>query len=243
MTYGIGNNKKKTKKELMEGAQDLVKARIVAANTIEYIQSDGSKVIRLHNTDILKFRHDGTIEYNTGGWFTPTTKRRINEFQSRINVYQEKSVWYFNLNAEGGWRKRFDFFDGMIIDLDGKIVNAEKGKTEHDEKRRILKKIHAYIKGLRELESLPSPDESGGDCFYCQFTTDDQKSLGDATSNHSHLENHLDEGYYMYSLIMNALIDSGRTGHGAAIMYSMDIRDLICRAVSDYFKRRFAIAR
>jgi hypothetical protein len=41
---------------------------------------DDEIAVRLHNTDVVTFRRDGAITLNTGGWFTVTTKERINRF-------------------------------------------------------------------------------------------------------------------------------------------------------------------
>ena len=70
-----------TKREMMEGVE-AKEAKIIANNTVEYIKPDGTKVIRLHHTDILEFPPRGGVIFNSGGWKTVTTKSRMNEFQS-----------------------------------------------------------------------------------------------------------------------------------------------------------------
>lgn len=61
-------------------------------------------IVRYHETDILKF-NDERIELNTGGWFTATTKTRLNQaafqFGLFFKVYQSKGLWYVT-TARGG---------------------------------------------------------------------------------------------------------------------------------------------
>lgn len=61
-------------------------------NAMEKVQS-----VRYHSTDVVRFTDD-YILLNTGGWFTQTTKRRMNqaslEYGLGFNVYQKNHVWY-----------------------------------------------------------------------------------------------------------------------------------------------------
>ena len=81
------------KSEILEGVS-YEKAKFVANNTIEYHQSDGTRVIRLYRTDIIKFCPDGTIVLDSGGYKTKTTKNRIEEFVQGLWILQENYVWY-----------------------------------------------------------------------------------------------------------------------------------------------------
>lgn len=242
MLYGSEAPKPKTKKMLMK-ATGAVRGKMIAKNTLDYITSDGTRKIRLHETDVLTFRHDGTIEYNTGEWKTPTTKRRINDLQDRITVHQQAGIWYWNATAAGGWRKTRVFFDGMIIDPAGKCINLEAGKNEAEEKKHLIKLIKNYCKEFRNLETLPDPHNAAGDCFYCQLRTADGTAAGDATGSQDHLISHLEEKYFMFNLTWNALIDAGRGERNAAHIYRMDYINLIARDIAAYFKKRLGIAR
>jgi hypothetical protein len=61
----------------------------------------GFTVVRYHDTDIVKVS-ENYIELNTGGWFTLTTKRRMNQVSSAYNlgfyVYQLNGSWYAKLD-------------------------------------------------------------------------------------------------------------------------------------------------
>jgi len=66
----------------------------IGNNTWAIRNEDGSVSIRLHRTNILIFYPDNTCKYNTGGWQSVTTKRRMNEY-APIPVYQQDWQWYF----------------------------------------------------------------------------------------------------------------------------------------------------
>jgi len=53
---------------------------------------DGSYAVRLHATDVVTIHADGTFTLDTGGWYTVTTKDRINRY-SPARVYSERGVW------------------------------------------------------------------------------------------------------------------------------------------------------
>ena len=61
----------------------------ICPNTLEIIK-DGQRVIRFWNTDILIFSKDNqSVKVFNGGYFTPTTKDRLNKFLP-YRVYQHK---------------------------------------------------------------------------------------------------------------------------------------------------------
>lgn len=55
------------------------RSRKVANNTYLERKGDGSISLRLHDTDVVNFRPDGSVAVDTGGWFTNTTRARIND--------------------------------------------------------------------------------------------------------------------------------------------------------------------
>lgn len=70
--------------------------------------------VRFHETDIIT--HDTknkTIILDSGGWRTPTTKNRINQYLSENNIglgiFQKKGKWYIAQDLE--------FFDNIKINL------------------------------------------------------------------------------------------------------------------------------
>jgi hypothetical protein len=67
--------------------------------------------VRFHETFIVKYDSKG-FELNTGGWKTPTTKARMNEF-GPVSVRSVKGVWH----ADG-----VEFFDGMRFKVEGDAI-------------------------------------------------------------------------------------------------------------------------
>jgi len=72
-------------------------------------------VVRLHETDVVIIRPDGTYRLNSGRWRTVTTKNRMNMVLPCC-VSQRKGIWCIG--------DKF-YTDGMLIDSDGIVI----GKT------------------------------------------------------------------------------------------------------------------
>jgi hypothetical protein len=66
--------------------------------------------VRLHNTDVVTFHVNGAIILNTNGWWTVTSKDRLNRF-SPAYVSSNRGVWTVSY---GGLSCRY--FDGMNLD-------------------------------------------------------------------------------------------------------------------------------
>lgn len=72
---------------------------------------EGWTCMRYHRTVVAKCRREPgedqtKVILNTGGWFTPTTKKRMNQFAEdnglRFQVYQQDFEWFVDL---GSWFK------------------------------------------------------------------------------------------------------------------------------------------
>ena len=65
------------------------------ATTVRY--ENGETIVRYHQTDILKHNLE-RICLNTGGWFTATTKTRLNQASNQFGlgfrVYQKDHEWF-----------------------------------------------------------------------------------------------------------------------------------------------------
>lgn len=91
-------------------------------NNTWLIRRDAETVaLRLHSTDILTFKLDGTVTIKTGGWQTVTTKARINEHvPDGFGLGQTKGVWHWYMNGE----RVKEFCDGDVIESAGQDVPA-----------------------------------------------------------------------------------------------------------------------
>ena len=80
-------------------------------------------IVTFHNTAVVQVVNDRYVILNSGGWLTPTTKRRMNQASDvyRLNylVYQKGWVWYVQTPET-----ITEFTDNIIIDkVSGKILN------------------------------------------------------------------------------------------------------------------------
>lgn len=171
-------------------------------NNTWLVRREGHVALRLHNTDILKYWPDGSVEYYAGNWQTWTTKDRLNKF-GPLRIYSDRGVW---LTGRNGSTVAFE--DGMRVMADGTITGAgeDPGKT-----RKERKAIAAFAKRYMDaLEAGKVPAPSGADCWFC--TMKESKTglpLGDAMEDRTHLQAHMDESYFVPSLLRNALESSG----------------------------------
>jgi hypothetical protein len=56
--------------------------------------------VRLHSTYIVRFHENGTVTLHTGGYYTVTTKERINHFVLG-SVWQSNHQWFYHTPATG----------------------------------------------------------------------------------------------------------------------------------------------
>lgn len=201
------------------------KLKKIGKNTFEY-EIDGVLKIRLYDTDIIEFIDNKTI-LNTGGYYTNTTKKRMNDFLSIGHVRQHKNDWYYYCN---GIEERY--FDGMQIDnLTGKILNKEEAPFFNEidnHNKEINKKIKAYC---QEINKNDLPDDSNGDCLFCTAP-----SLSNDTE---HLLLHLEEKYIMKSLIINSLYEAGydNPDYVYTIYKASEDKPMITKSVTKYFRK------
>jgi len=64
---------------------------------------DGNIVVKYHNTDVVAV-NNGKITLKTGGWWTNTTKTRMNQASNQFglgfHVYQKAGEWFVTYNGE-----------------------------------------------------------------------------------------------------------------------------------------------
>ena len=59
----------------------------------------------LHNNLIAEMNHYGTIKISNAGWFSNTTKERLNGLPN-VNINQKNFIWYLNGKEwNGDWIK------------------------------------------------------------------------------------------------------------------------------------------
>lgn len=215
---------KRTKTEITSLVdKPMAKSRIVAKNTIEIHYEDGTKAIRLHDTDVVTF-HPDKIVFDSGGWRTPTTKDRMTTF-SPFRISQDKGIWYI---------KGYFFYDGIEMGYDGNLLSENK-KPDYKYIKKTKRKINKFVRLITE-DNLPVPNN--GDCWFCLMKTEDGETLGDIGNNHDHLWSHIEEGYLPGSLLVNAMREKGYNDMQIAAHYQMKIADTFRRAVRKYLHKR-----
>lgn len=201
--------------------------RKVGNNTYLERREDGQIALKYHATDVLTYSAKG-VEYNTGGWYTVTTKVRFNDYGvSNIRVFSDRGTWYvakskpwsesWNEMSYDQWRKGegapTPFFDGILISNEGVILNPlPVSETEKREQARKLlrRKVNAYVGIAMKRFEAGMPAQDSGDCIFCQFrTVEGGVPLGDSVGDNEHLLSHIDEGYVMPSLFWNAVKAKG----------------------------------
>lgn len=114
---------RRTKAEQLHGLTGYVSARKVAHNTIERTMPDGTRIIRLHLTDIVTIFPNGVIEINSDGYQTSTTKDRINTYIGPCwSLFQEKGRWYLYRRMDS---TKHAYKDGSRLLPDGTLVQPE----------------------------------------------------------------------------------------------------------------------
>lgn len=188
--------------------------RKLANNTYLERRDENTIAVRLHATDVVTFRPQ-SVEINTGGWFTVTTKNRINRF-SPIHIYSERRRWLLYLNKSEdvpypNWESQgYIYYDGIRVTNDGlKVRKPRNVPPVPPATSEIITRINAFVReSIKQLnEGLPIP--SGADCWYCAMQTEDGATLGDAFTDTDHLENHIAENYVVPSLLWHAVSEAG----------------------------------
>jgi hypothetical protein len=237
---------RETLKERMNGVAYVGKPKLIANNTVRYMREDGSEVVRLHHTDVVIKRPDGTYELNTGGWKTSTTKDRINCY-SPARVYSKSGTWYLAADVP--------FYDGVVIGPNGELPKAKPAIATKEQALR--KQIRTFVGRLDKMECLPEPGP--GDCWYCSMfqrepvrNGEDKHGYAGMTKtgpmeDNEHIHSHIEEGYMHGSLIMNALTWAGY--RDPSLIWHMENNnrksgrkpDMVKRAMRRYLYRKLGM--
>lgn len=86
-------------------------------NNTTVVNRDGKTYLTFHQTDIVIVHKGGQLEFNSGGYETTTTKKRMNDFQDVVRIFQKDYAWFAKSSAG-----TFKFFDGIKFDSDGNFI-------------------------------------------------------------------------------------------------------------------------
>ncbi len=198
-----------------------IKAKLAARNTLDYVGADGRRRIRLHKTDILTFTKDGAgFTIDTGGWNTPTTRARLNEYLPagwQVGTTRGRLYLAHYAIIENGYAQRRDysnteFRETISVSANGKVKSDVSPKAAD----KLAKQIDVYMAAWRK-RGLPSAEDSGGDPWiFTEGKVEASVMLGWIKSKYVHRR--------LYSL---ALAYAGMTPQGIAYRHhSADQRGL-----------------
>lgn len=159
--------------------------------------------VKFHETDIVKLYPDGRVRLYTGGWRTPITRSRIEEY-SGIHVQSHEGIWFVYKDSK---TYLTPFYDGMLFDPRHKVVHPRKETVDS-----VMRRKHALDRAVtRYIQDFTADlkrqvDERGGfnrpnngDCWGCTMFGDHEVD---------HLVSHFVEDYFVPSLLMNAITES-----------------------------------
>lgn len=219
-------------------------------------------IIKLHDSDIIELLPD-SIMLDSCGFKTSTTKDRLNKALSpcKMSIYQDKFIWY--IAAWGDYGNKNIYQDNMtikfnpdnyeVLKIDG-LGNMDDIKRINQLKRRIDKYSDKFIKALFNNE-VEKP--SNGDCFYCLMReVNSSIPIGELNNDNSHIESHMEEDYFVPSLLMRSIEIFSVSLMAKSILYSLwyesdndklawgeDItKDQLKSSLKRYIRRQFNIA-
>jgi hypothetical protein len=153
--------------------------------------------VKYHATDVVIYVSDGSVILDSGGWKTQTTKTRMNDY-SPLGVRSEKGVWRV---SKGYNQPSVLYRDGMSIGPRGGIRNAGSPARERKEQKQ-RKRINAFARSFAAAVvagEVPLP--SGGDCWFCLMFDKEPRKM---ETSADHLWGHVEESYFVPSLLVNA---------------------------------------
>lgn len=214
--------------------------------------------VRLHNTDIVMFKSDGSTTLDTGGWRTVTTKDRMNKYAS-VNLSQENGQWFVvrHLEENPYWERVGLYSDGMRILPDGTLEGIEP-LDEYQKKLKLRKRVHRFAaKYMVAFAAGNVPAPGPGDCFYCAMReVKTGNPIGEVVHDKDHILSHIEENYFVPSLLMRAfetmphspamgwaLAEHWQPNSGQSVPFAQDfVRLQLQKSLSRYILRQLGQA-
>ena len=183
-------------------------------NNTRLVQVGSDYAIRLHETNIVTLKPDGSIVLDSGGYRTMTTKSRINEYASEIHITQDMGLWYVHVRGQ-----TIFFEDGMVIPATGQVT-ANDGYMMQKAKAKVDRMVSDFIKGYVNKmlkDGIEQPGE--GDCWGCAMR-DEARPDNIEPMGYDHYLCHFEEKYYVPTIFFQAL-DEKKYPNPGLIMHMM----------------------
>lgn len=91
---------------LFQTARNKVKGKPLCNNT-RLVKCGDDYGIKLHRTIVVCIKANGHYEVNNGGWYSHTSKDRINSYNP-IRIWSERGEWFARYNNE-----TIPYFNGL----------------------------------------------------------------------------------------------------------------------------------
>lgn len=176
-------------------------------NTRLEARDGGKYAIKLHATDVVTLLPNGNAILNSGGWLTVTTKERINSY-TNARISQKNGIWYM---VDGSL-----FYDGMTIKPNGLPVKPKRPETTEKQVNKYKKMARKYAKDyVKALKAGEVDFPNGGDCCACLMRGPKGQ---EAFEGSGHILQHIEESYFVPSLLVNAGRSAGYGDHQIGLM-------------------------
>lgn len=162
--------------------------------------------IRLHDTHVVIYHRDGSVELDTGGWFTVTTKDRINAW-APCRVWSERGEWRVDYHGT-----EYVYADHMRLHPDGTVtgVPTERALARQRARRQTtMREIKAFVDSITPEQIVYAWEHPDGDCFYCRPTTDGGFVDDGHDANSTCVRVHVRQRYFHAHLALRALTAKG----------------------------------
>lgn len=183
-----------------------LKKRLLERNTRLHDLGNEVYAVRYYDTDVVVYHPDGRIVVQTGGYKTLSTRERISGY-SPCQIWQEKGTWHFQYKD-----KHYLFTesvytlhpDGSVTPGTGKGERVPEFDPEAEKAAvKFRRKVGRYAKKF--IDKLYDGDlsgDTGGDCLECKGLFGDRPATD---SKENHVRSHIDENYFVVTLLLNAL--------------------------------------
>lgn len=94
--------------------------KTIGNNTVLRDAGPGAIAVRLHCTDLVTVLADGTLTLNSGGYWTTTTKDRLNSFLRTVGARVHANRWQWYLTTADGVETEWQ--DGLQLDSEGRRI-------------------------------------------------------------------------------------------------------------------------
>jgi hypothetical protein len=211
--------------------------RKIANNT--YLQlrpAQDSIAVLYHATDVVIYHPDDTIELNSGGWYTVSTKARMNDFTPRsIQISSQRGRWivfsYINhIHTELG--PYADHMRLVRVDDEWQIQDeTDRAKIAKEDAHNA--RIDKMIKVYTDPKNFDAGHKSAyswtqeRSCRMCDRICVGQ-IRGDSFEDTQHLVDHMLDGVYPLGLLIVAsdVARGGTNGEFRASMVDLSRRDV-----------------